>query len=75
MSKRQLFVLILVASAICLIMGIYYLVPGVWHPLVFDGSATDQHVKHALLCFGLAVIGVVASRFVLNSRPGPAAKK
>ena len=75
MNKRQLFVLILVASVLCVVIGIYYLIPGIWHPLTFDGSPTDSRTKHALLFFGLAVIGAVASRFVLNSGSTPAQKK
>ena len=73
MNKRQLFVLILVVSALCVALGIYYLIPNVWKPLA--DPATAVHVKHALLFFGLAVLGAVASRFVLNSRSSPAPKK
>lgn len=75
MNQRQLFVLILVASALCVVLGIYYLIPGPYHPLTFSGTPTGRHLTHALLFFGLAVVGAVASRFVLNSRTSPAPKK
>ena len=67
MTPRQRLVLVLAASAVCLLIGIYYLIPGIYHVLTFDGSPTDTRTKHALLFFGLAVIGVIASRFVGRS--------
>ena len=48
-------------------IGIYYLMPGVYHVLVFD-DPTGQHVKHALLSFGLALLSLIGARFVANSR-------
>jgi hypothetical protein len=65
MSPRQLMVLVLVASAVCVLIGIYYLIPGIYH--VFATPPNDVHVKHALVFFGLAVLGVIASRFVARS--------
>jgi hypothetical protein len=64
MTKRQQMALLLAAIVICLALGVYYLVPGIWHPLTFEGSPTDSHLKHALLFFGLALIGLIATRFV-----------
>ncbi len=49
------------------VVGIYYLTPGVYHVLVFD-DPTGQHVKHALLSFGLALLSLIGARFVANSR-------
>lgn len=74
MNQRQLFVLILAASALCVVLGIYYLIPGIYHPLTFSAS-NNSHVTHAILFFGLAVVGAVASRFVLNSGSPSAPKK
>jgi hypothetical protein len=65
MSPRQRMVLVLAASAVCVLIGIYYLIPGIYH--VFASPPNDVHVKHALLFFGLAVLGVIASRFVARS--------
>jgi uncharacterized membrane protein len=64
MTNRQLMLLVLAASAVCVLIGIYYLIPGIYHVLTFDGSPTDSRAKHALLFFGLAVLGVIGSRFV-----------
>ena len=66
MTPRQRVILVLVASALCLLIGIYYLIPHIPHPLTFSAS-TDSHPTHALLFFGLAVLGVIASRFIARS--------
>jgi hypothetical protein len=67
MTPRQRLLLLLAASAVCVLIGIYYLIPGIYHVFTFDGSPTDTRTKHALLFFGLAVLGVIASRFVGRS--------
>lgn len=68
MTTRLKLMLLLTAIGICLVLGVYYLVPGIWHPLTFSSSPTAAHLKHALLFFGLAVLGVIATRFVVGSR-------
>jgi uncharacterized membrane protein len=68
MSPRQRVTLFLAASAVCVLIAIYYLIPGIYHVFSFSGSPTDSHLKHALLFFGLAVLGVIASRFAARSR-------
>ncbi len=68
MTNTQRLVLLLVACAICVLLGIYYLIPGIYHPLTFEGLPTDTHWKHALLFFGLAVIGLIATRFVVGGK-------
>ncbi len=56
-----------ILAAVCLLLGVYYLVPGIYHPLTFS-DATSMHVKHAILFFGLAVVLFVAGRFLRNSQ-------
>ena len=68
MAPRQRLVLLLTASAVCVLIGIYYLIPGIYHVLSFNGAPNDPQIKHALLFFGLAVLGVIASRFAARSR-------
>ncbi len=61
----------LAVAVICLLIAVFYLVPGPSHPFVGD-DPTGSHVKHALLFFGLAVLSVVWARFAMNARPaGP----
>jgi hypothetical protein len=68
MTSRQLVILMLVASAACALIGVYYLIPGVYHVLTFDGVATNTRPTHAILFFGLAVLGLIGSRFVAGSK-------
>lgn len=63
--KRAYLIGALVAVA-CLAAGIYYLVPGINHVLVFE-RPTERHVKHALVFFGLAVIALIGARFAANA--------
>jgi hypothetical protein len=69
MRNRQLFFLALAAVGVCIVLGVYYLIPGIYHPLTFSGSPTASHLKHALVFFGLAVLALIASRFAIGSQP------
>jgi hypothetical protein len=57
----------IVVAVICLIIGIYYAIPGVYHVLT-SGShpAMDPQPTHVVLFIGLAVICVIAA---LVTRP------
>lgn len=68
MTTRQQLTLLFIAIGVCLLLEVYYLVPGIWHPFTFSSSPTDAHLKHALLFFGLAILGLIATRFVAKSR-------
>lgn len=44
-------------------IGIYYLIPGMYHPLSADTySHTTAHLKHALAFFLAAVVSLVLGR-------------
>ena len=43
-------------------LGIFFLIPGVNHVI----ADSNMHIKHAILCFGLAVIGIIGA---LVARP------
>ena len=43
-------------------LGVFFLIPGINH-IIADSS---MHIKHAILCFGLAVIGIIGA---LVARP------
>lgn len=53
-------------AVVCLAAGIYYLIPGINHVLVFE-RPTERHVKHALVFFGLAAIALLGARFAANA--------
>jgi hypothetical protein len=59
-KKRSLFWGALVGAVICLVVSIYYIIPGYDHVLVTHDS-TYTHPTHAFAFFALAVIcGLVA---------------
>ena len=73
MSKQMRLILLLAACVVCVVLGVYYLIPGIYHPLTFSGTPTGRHLTHALLFFGLAIICLIATRFVARSGVSPRA--
>ena len=61
MSPRQFAVLLVVAAVVCVGIGIYYFIPGVYHVLTFNGDPNARRTTHALLFFGLALLGFVGA--------------
>lgn len=55
-------------AVVCVLLAVYYAMPGVYHPLTFSSSPTAAHYKHAILFIGLAVVALVGARFAANSR-------
>lgn len=56
-------ILAVVVALIFAGIGIFYLVPGVYHPLSADTySHTTAHLKHALAFFLAAVVALVLGR-------------
>jgi hypothetical protein len=53
-------------ALVFLALMVFYLVPGVNHPLVSD-DPLGMHAKHAILFGGLAVLSLVWARFMANS--------
>jgi hypothetical protein len=53
-------------AIVFLILMVFYLVPGISHPLVSD-DPMGSHAKHAILFAGLAVLSLVWARFTANS--------
>ena len=60
-------ILQIILAVVFLALMIFYLVPGVSHPLVTD-DPLGAHVKHAILFGGLAVLSLVWARFAANAR-------
>jgi hypothetical protein len=52
----------IVLAIVGIALGVFFLIPGINH-VITDSS---MHIKHALLCFGLAVIGIIGA---LVARP------
>ncbi len=55
-------------AIIGILLGVYYLIPGIYHPLAYP--PTIAHYKHAALFFVLGVIGIITA---LVTRPKEAA--
>lgn len=45
-----------------IVLGVFFLIPGINHVI----ADSNMHIKHALLFFGLAVIGIIGA---LVARP------
>lgn len=68
MSKSTLFYGAIVIAIIALVLAIYYIVPGVYHPFTFSGTPTDSHKTHAIVFFILFILLVIVA---LVNRPKP----
>ena len=66
MSKSTLFYGAIVIAIIALVLGIYYIVPGVYHPFTFSGTPSGSHKTHAILFFILFVLLAIVA---LVNRP------
>lgn len=60
-------VLLLVAAVVFLLLAIYYIIPGPYHPFTFSGTPTDSHKTHAIVFFVVAVFAFLGSRFARSS--------
>lgn len=71
MKNPALFYGAIVAAVIALVLAIYYLIPGIYHPFTFSGLPTDSHHTHGIAFFVLCALLVVVA---LVNRPRPAAR-
>lgn len=62
MGRSQLFLLGILLCLVGIVLGIFFLIPGIPHII----TSSTQHVKHAVACFVLAALGLVVA---LVSRP------
>ena len=59
-----------VLCALCVIVAVYYLIPGVNHVLVSE-DPWGAHVKHAVAFLALAVVALIGARFAANAETRP----
>ncbi|HEU5367334.1 MAG TPA: hypothetical protein VFU69_02675 [Ktedonobacterales bacterium] len=73
MRSLGMFIIVVLIAIACAGIGVYYLIPGIDHILIFSvsGNPRAYHLKHALVFFGLAVLALLAVRYV---QPLPAEK-
>ena len=65
MNKPVLFYSAIVVMVVALALAVYYIIPGIYHPLTTTPPLAS-HPTHAIAFFFLAVISVVAA---LVTRP------
>ena len=63
----MLSILVWILAAIAVVIGVYYLIPNVYHVLATHDIMQPQ-IKHAIAFFVLAVVLVVVGRFVRASQ-------
>ena len=51
---------------VCVALGVYYLIPGIYH--VLADPPQEQHVKHAIVFFALGIVALIGARFAANSK-------
>lgn len=66
MSKSTISLILIVVAVLCVGLAIYYLIPGIDHPLTFSASK-HSHKTHAIAFFAIAVFAVLGARFVRSS--------
>jgi len=71
MKNPALFYGAIVVAVIALALGVYYLIPGIYHPFTFSGSPTNSHYTHAIVFLVLCVLLIIVA---LVNRPRPAVR-
>jgi len=65
-NNRALFYAAIVVAVLALAACVFYLIPGVSHPLVFSGDPTSAHYKHAAAFGAIALVAIIGA---LVTRP------
>lgn len=68
MKPATAYLLGAIGFVVCLAIGIYYIIPLSTAHILSGHSAHYSDTKHALVFFVLAVICLIAARFVANAR-------
>jgi hypothetical protein len=64
MVKWSGFYLSMLLALLFTALGVFYLIPGVYHPFSSDTvNETHAHLTDAAVCLALAICAVVAGRF------------
>lgn len=59
-----------VIAAICVLIAVYYLIPGINHVLVSE-NPLQRHVKHAVVFLAVAIVALIGARFAANAETRP----
>lgn len=66
-SNSTVPLLLIVVAIICLVLAVFYIIPGPYHPLTFSGTPTGSHFTHAIAFAALAVVAFLGSRFARSA--------
>ncbi|HLL80150.1 MAG TPA: hypothetical protein VKT25_11660 [Ktedonobacteraceae bacterium] len=61
----------LVVAVVALALGVFYLIPGPYHPLTFSKTPESAHLTHAIAFFVLCLLLIVVA---LVNRPKSAVR-
>ena len=67
MSQATRATLILAGGVIAVLLAIYYVIPGIYHPFTFHGTPTGQHWTHFIALLAVGLVAIIGSRFVRNA--------
>jgi hypothetical protein len=67
MRGNGLVTLLIIVGIVCIAIGVFYFIPGIYHPFTFSGAPTDRHNTHTIAFIGLGVVALIASRFFRQS--------
>ncbi|MBV9174254.1 MAG: hypothetical protein JOZ81_29675 [Chloroflexi bacterium] len=56
-----------ILAAIAALLGIYYLIPNVYHVLA-EPDPMAMHIKHAIAFFAIGVVLLLGGRFLRNNQ-------
>lgn len=71
MKNPALFIGSLVVAVVALALGVFYLIPGPYHPLTFSKTPESAHLTHAVAFFVLCLLLIVVA---LVNRPKSAVR-
>jgi fatty acid desaturase len=57
---------LIVVGIVCILIAIYYIIPGIPHPFTFSPS-NESHPTHALAFLAVGVLALIGSRFARNA--------
>ncbi|HEV7666561.1 MAG TPA: hypothetical protein VGQ62_23705 [Chloroflexota bacterium] len=57
-----------ILAALSVLVGVYYLIPNIYHVLAFSSDPMQMHVKHAIAFFAVAVVLFLGGRFIRNNQ-------
>jgi len=58
--------LLLIVAVVCLVLAVYYLIPGIYHPFT-SSPPNESHKTHALAFAVIAVVAFLGARFARSS--------